>query len=61
MPQGLSDPRHELGGYATEETELGTRSRRPLIKQAVLPPNPDQTTRARRCWLVLGAYLANFS
>ena len=32
-----------------------------LIKQAVLPPNPDQTTRARCCRLVLGAYLANFS
>ena len=31
------------------------------IKQAVLPPNPDQTTRARCCRLVLGAYLANFS
>ena len=37
------------------------RSRRLLIKQAVLPPNPDQTTRARCCRLVLGAYLANFS
>ena len=37
------------------------RSRRLLIKQAVLPPNPDRTTRARCCRLVLGAYLANFS
>ena len=37
------------------------RSRRLLIKQAVLPPNPDHTTRARCCRLVLGAYLANFS
>ena len=37
------------------------RRRRPLIRQAVLPPNPDQTTRARCRRLVLGAYLANFS
>ena len=39
MPQGLSDPRDELIGYGTEETEFGTQE----------PDSPPSTQYATTC------------